>query len=1699
MNALVRAPVAGEILGPADVITVTAAVHPLKPHAEILILPAGLSLAEIVDEVAQRCHVSRLARGADVSVSGHAIDQVLWSRVRVKSGAHVTVRARAGKAIGGILKSVLMIALSVAASFIVGPAGLGIAAAIGGTAGQVVASLAAGAIMMAGGFALNALFPPTQTRSESNNPSYSISAGRNGASKWGPIPVVLGKVRALPKYAALPYTEFEGDDQYLRLLFVWGYGPMNIEDIRIGDTSIAEFEGVEIETFEGYGNDPQQTIYPSEVVQDDLSIDPAYNVPVTRTSAENVDEIVLDFVAPAGLCHVSKKGKRQSKVVDFKVEMSPAGANAWVNKGNVQLQGATNDPVRRSFRYVVSKGRYDIRITRLTGDENTTTDFSEVTWTAIKSFRVGDPPISFGKPLAITALRIKASKQLNGMVDTLNALVTSVGKSWNGTSWVEAQETRNPGDLMRLVLQGPANARAVSDSRLDLSGLAAFADHCRAKGYTFDMYRDFTASVRDTLRDIAAAGRGVPTFRDGKWSVTWEDASAPVVQHFTPRNSRDFRWSQTYRTLPQGLRCKFVNADKDYIEDELLCFADGYNKDNAKLYEQAEFPGVTSGELVYKHGLYRHADAKERPAVYSFSVDFEHLVAQRGDRVAMAYDVVRQGIASGRIQAVAGQQLTLDEPAIMESGKLYGIRIRRRDGTSIVRQVTTNPGTRTVITITGTPPEAGDLYTFGIRDQETGIYRILRIRPGSDLSAEVDLVDDGPNVQTGDSSTDIPSGSVTPPAPVSSLTPFGLRAESFVQAGEVGRTYVVRLYWQPVLGPDYTSFEVIGTSDPGIVRKVVAGDQQVAEFENIQSGLWSFTVRGLMSDGGYTLPSAPLVVPVEVPYDDVGIEFDDIAAEVDQHVTEMLDWLDSDSPIYELGQEVSANTDAIVAERSERMVDVGGLADRWRSLYETVNRTAFALSDTMLAQKRDLILVREELVSVDETGRAFALDQIQLAVGPGSALAERLTTIEGQADANYVALSGAIQTVQSVALDAVADEATARQALRIQLVGNYTGNDIKQVTQGLLYQSQQGWISETEALAEQVGLLSVNVGNASLFNQIIGWAFADSVLGWSGNGAPSIDNGWLTPANHGSEPYLVSPAGLGVQGSRYQQVRLYIRKIGSPTWAGRLWWKATGDATWDASRRVDIAEPAFVDGVAAITVNVGWVGTIEQVRLDLTSAQSSGQGAQIKNFYIGEPAAGFSQAQASAMQQALASQILAEASSREALSVALTGLADPTGATIPSLSQGLIYDESVARVTGDEANTLLIQGVAAQIDDPSTGLDALAQVQSTMQGQISSLDGVVTVMGQSIDDLVLSVDDLETGKADIGITDGLQAQINQMGGGEGLSLIAEAIRSMHLTVEKLALGQAGVWLAGQNDRRELGNIVADVHQQTTSRIDATDDQVTLHGQILDRIRLDMGGLADLDAVQALDGRVTATESGIENIGQSILQMRGTIGDLETGKADASVLVNYRTKLDSYSKTETQEAATNAAAEATTTLSSALTPQIEEALGKSGTALDALAGYTAPQAVATAMLATNTAVSELGGVVSAQASRTDELFAAAGGDENSIRAKWEVLTGPNGYTRYGLRLLTSAGAQRAITMFGDVPNDPAKKTKWMWDAQEFAFIDTSSGEVSPNFLIYADGAWRLSVADIGLVRAGTVESPNGKHRYTVSEGTMEWWD
>src|SRR5690606_33148375 len=135
--------------------------------------------------------------------------------------------------------------------------------------------LITGALNFAGRLALNALAPPPRQRLSSSakaSPTLFIQGAQNRIEPFGKVPQVLGRHRMVPMMGAKPFTETFGDDQYLRMLFVWGYGPLEISDLKIGETPLSEFKEVEIEHRYGFPDDPPLTLYAGSVIQNDLQI-----------------------------------------------------------------------------------------------------------------------------------------------------------------------------------------------------------------------------------------------------------------------------------------------------------------------------------------------------------------------------------------------------------------------------------------------------------------------------------------------------------------------------------------------------------------------------------------------------------------------------------------------------------------------------------------------------------------------------------------------------------------------------------------------------------------------------------------------------------------------------------------------------------------------------------------------------------------------------------------------------------------------------------------------------------------------------------------------------------------------------------------------------------------------------------------------------------------------------------------------------------------------------------------------------------------------------------------------------------------------------------------------------------------------------------------------------------------------------------
>jgi hypothetical protein len=236
------------------------------------------------------------------------------------------------------------------------------------------------------------------------------------------------------------------------------------------------------------------------------------------------------------------------------------------------------------------------------------------------------------------------------------------------------------------------------------------------------------------------------------------------------------------------------------------------------------------------------------------------------------------------------------------------------------------------------------------------------------------------------------------------------------------------------------------------------------------------------------------------------------------------------------------------------------------------------------------------------------------------------------------------------------------------------------------------------ALALQISLVSAGVGEQFDYDEI--WYFDSGVDGWTGNGTPTNVAGWLRPANQASDPYVVSPTGLDVDAVKWTQARLRIRKYGTPTWDGYLYWKDADDTTWDNARRVALDEPTYdSNDIGLVSVTVDWqsAGTIGSIRIDLSTAQTDTDYFIIDWAAIGRPSPGASTAALLDEQLARATADTAEATARSTLTTNLVGAGYEPGDTLAELASGLIFDERTARSTETGALVLSVSNLTATV------------------------------------------------------------------------------------------------------------------------------------------------------------------------------------------------------------------------------------------------------------------------------------------------------------------------------------------------------------------------------------------------------------------
>lgn len=742
--------------------TLVAQPHPFDTRrAAYAQVQAGQTLLQMLGESA--------AQACEVSVGGYAVPRAMWGRVRPKAGQtiHATVWPQGGGGGNKLLRTVLLVVVAVLSAYTGGAVGAAYGSAYGAAAGAAVA--------VVGSLAVNALVPPPTPKGLGDNGGgdpfqqlNSITGTSNRANPYGVVPCVVGMTRFFPPHAALPYTEISGEDQYLRMLLDCGYGALDISDIRIGETDIASYEDVEWEI----GTAP--SLFTQDVYELGVGIALVnVNDTATRTTQGASTEVSLDIVFGQGLFGVNDKGYTTTATVQLAVQYRAVGASAWTDIGTAtgltfsgglrSMGGATlsvssskRKTLRCGLRWTVPSGQYEVVVTRGNtnwNDASAQGKIGDAQWTVLRSVSPQNPSTTGTTKLAV---RIKATDQLNGVVQNLSVQAEQRVRRWDAvnSAWLAPVASTNPAWIyLWLCTECPAVMRRLPDTRMDLYGIAEWAADCDSRGLSIGFVLDSSRALGDWLRDVLAAGRASFGLRNGQYSAVRDVLQTVPVQMFSPANSSGFHFTRVFVAPPHALRVKFTNPEANYQTDVRTVYADGYDAGTATRFEELDLAMVVDAGAAWKLGRYHLSVAWNRPNTYVWDADVEHLVCERGDLVHVAHDVIGYGTAWGRIAALDNASVTLDGPVTLEAGKSYVLQARNSSAGRVSGAVSAAAGAPTRVLALTAPlagAEVGDWFVLGESNRVVSEVVVKMVEPSDDLSARITAVDAAPIVHTAD-------------------------------------------------------------------------------------------------------------------------------------------------------------------------------------------------------------------------------------------------------------------------------------------------------------------------------------------------------------------------------------------------------------------------------------------------------------------------------------------------------------------------------------------------------------------------------------------------------------------------------------------------------------------------------------------------------------------------------------------------------------------------------------------------------------------------------------------------------------------------------------------------------------------------------------------------------------------------------------
>ena len=656
-----------------------------------------------------------------ISIGGAVIPRQNWAHVKPKAGQILKVQIiPRGRGAAKVLRTVLTIAVIAVAAWVTGGAALGL---LGGSfgAGTLGASVLGGLVGVVGQFAINAILPPPSPNRQQQevDPLYTISGTRNQGRSDQVAPLILGRHRFTFDLLSQQYQQVVGENTYLVFLACVGVGNYDVQNIRIGDTPIEEFNGVTIQRSLLIHSAPQ-TLLQGDFTQQNIGINlnnTSSHSRVVPAGTTDID-VILDF--PRGLGKSDDRGRPERVSVGISVRYRQIGDTVWQDRApdngaeadaitnqlisnplgrrryyeqfsnirnfrnavpnsrrnqlNRSFSRSDNQPFRSSLRLALPPGpAYEIEVRRTTAHDNDVAVGNDVTWSLLGAW--ADRDLTPDPRMSVLAVRILATDQLSGFVDQLNGDVgkiiptLSVGnpESFDPAlisydDWSELSVSLNPADILLDAILGPHTDNPHNLDAINFESLSAFWQWCHIRNYRFSLPLTSDVSRNELMDTICSAGRGRAYYYRGQLhiAIDRERLEGPR-QVIGPENARNFVFSRSFGASNDALRVRFNNAENNYQEDLITVYREGKDETNANSFEDITLAGEVYPDQVFEKAQYIIDIADKANIIGRCEMDFEVETLQLGDYIRLQHPVLNAAASSGRVLQQTGQSIILSQ------------------------------------------------------------------------------------------------------------------------------------------------------------------------------------------------------------------------------------------------------------------------------------------------------------------------------------------------------------------------------------------------------------------------------------------------------------------------------------------------------------------------------------------------------------------------------------------------------------------------------------------------------------------------------------------------------------------------------------------------------------------------------------------------------------------------------------------------------------------------------------------------------------------------------------------------------------------------------------------------------------------------------------------------------------------------------